>query len=148
MAGNVREWVADSYDPTYYRAVRHATPPGPPAGTQVVLRGGSWLSSAPHARTSERAGVPPERRNETSAYAVCRRHEGQRRAARGGGVDAPAAEELSWPSPCVSASCQAVRQALTPPPSSQARPDRGASRLRHPITPPMRSGPWPATRSP
>ena len=64
MAGNVWEWVADWYDAQYYQRSPARHPPGPPAGTQVVLRGGSWLYSAPDVRTSERAGVPPDRSNE------------------------------------------------------------------------------------
>ena len=43
--------------------VRRTTRRGQPAGTQVGLRGGSWLYTAP-TRTTERAGVPSDRRNE------------------------------------------------------------------------------------
>jgi formylglycine-generating enzyme required for sulfatase activity len=64
MAGNVWEWVADRYAANYYRRSPARNPRGPTSGTQVVLRGGSWLYAAPSFRTSERAGVPADRRNE------------------------------------------------------------------------------------
>jgi formylglycine-generating enzyme required for sulfatase activity len=64
MAGNVWEWVADRYLANYYRRSPARNPRGPTSGTQVVLRGGSWLYAAPSFRTTERAGVPADRRNE------------------------------------------------------------------------------------
>lgn len=45
LAGNVWEWCADWFDPGYYARSPRAAPKGPEAGTERVLRGGSWLCS-------------------------------------------------------------------------------------------------------
>ncbi len=45
IGGNVWEWVADWYDPNYYRQSPTDNPQGPSTGTQKVQRGGSWLCS-------------------------------------------------------------------------------------------------------
>lgn len=43
MAGNVKEWVDDWYDRTYYREQsEYANPRGPIGGEFKVVRGGSW----------------------------------------------------------------------------------------------------------
>lgn len=42
MAGNVREWVNDWYNATYYQVAPESNPPGPGSGNYKVLRGGSW----------------------------------------------------------------------------------------------------------
>lgn len=62
MLGNVLEWVADWYLPTYYGTLPSPAidPKGPPDGTMRVLRGGSWNYDPRHVRASDRTGAGPE----------------------------------------------------------------------------------------
>lgn len=46
MAGNVREWVADWFNESYYRRSPSANPAGSPVGKHRSLRGGSFLDDA------------------------------------------------------------------------------------------------------
>ncbi len=57
MAGNVVEWVNDTYDATYYAVSPHVDPEGPPASPPrdvFVGRGGGWNSTATWHRASAR----------------------------------------------------------------------------------------------
>lgn len=62
MAGNVAEWVSDWYSPVYYRQPEAGglNPQGPAAGTEKVLRGGSWDARIFFARTMHRQSLAPD----------------------------------------------------------------------------------------
>jgi formylglycine-generating enzyme required for sulfatase activity len=46
MAGNVAEWVSDWFDPGFYADSPQRDPIGPPAGSERVVRGGSFNDAA------------------------------------------------------------------------------------------------------
>lgn len=54
MTGNVAEWVADSYDESYYKKAPYRDPPGPEESDLRVIRGGSWRETSHNARLSKR----------------------------------------------------------------------------------------------
>lgn len=58
MAGNVVEWVADRYDPDYYRTGPATDPPGPERGKFHVIRGGGWYSGPACVRVDFRNALP------------------------------------------------------------------------------------------
>lgn len=62
MAGNAAEWVADYFDPTFYRTSKATqNPTGPEAGRERVVRGGSFRDTSHLVRVSaRRAKLPTE----------------------------------------------------------------------------------------
>jgi formylglycine-generating enzyme required for sulfatase activity len=63
MSGNVLEWVHDWYSATYYASSPSMNPTGPEAGSNRVVRGGSWylaIFDLPrYARSSNRGSLAP-----------------------------------------------------------------------------------------
>ncbi len=58
MCGNVVEWVADRYDPTYYASSSKVDPQGPDVGKHRVIRGGGWHSGPYCNRADFRNALP------------------------------------------------------------------------------------------
>jgi formylglycine-generating enzyme required for sulfatase activity len=68
VAGNVREWVADWYDPDFYRKSPSANPKGPDHGFERVVRGGSWAHSKDYLKPTKRDKEPPDRVSGTIGF--------------------------------------------------------------------------------
>jgi len=54
MSGNVWEWCKDWWDEKYYATSPKENPKGPATGSDRVLRGGGWSSSAARCRVADR----------------------------------------------------------------------------------------------
>jgi formylglycine-generating enzyme required for sulfatase activity len=60
MSGNVKEWVEDWYDESYYGRSPEHNPKGPAKGEYRVVRGGSWEDYSQFAIVYYRGSRPPD----------------------------------------------------------------------------------------
>jgi formylglycine-generating enzyme required for sulfatase activity len=70
MHGNVYEWCADNYLPSYYAASPVMNPPGGTGGDEKVIRGGSWEGTWRHCRSANRNGFHPDSRGYLLGFRV------------------------------------------------------------------------------
>lgn len=68
MAGNLWEWVADWFSEDYYSQSATADPAGPTAGSQRVVRGGSWFDTGNFTNVVIRFPAPPEATDSTIGF--------------------------------------------------------------------------------
>jgi formylglycine-generating enzyme required for sulfatase activity len=70
--GNVWEWVMDRYSASYYSTSPVSDPPGPPSGSDRVVRGGSYLTGADPTRSAERLNILPSLRFVSVGFRLAR----------------------------------------------------------------------------
>ena len=72
MAGNVWEWVQDTYDENFYSGSPGRNPGGSGWGDYRVLRGGGWIGNAGYLRASDRGYYPPTLRDGNGGFRCAR----------------------------------------------------------------------------
>lgn len=68
VTGNVGEWVADSYDASYYGNSPYRDPKGPEEDVFKIIRGGSWRESRLNARLTKRFSAKMWRTDATIGF--------------------------------------------------------------------------------
>lgn len=70
MSGNVWEWNSDYYGENGYKTAARKNPPGPPAGRERVLRGGSWDNGEEELMITRRHKQKPEEASDKVGFRV------------------------------------------------------------------------------
>lgn len=70
MIGNVREWCGDFYQKEYYNDSPQKNPSGPTSGSERVVRGGSFSTSARACRSAYRDFKLPDSRSPSLGFRV------------------------------------------------------------------------------
>jgi formylglycine-generating enzyme required for sulfatase activity len=70
MHGNAWEWCRDVYDTNYYETSPRKDPPGPVAGGERVIRGGSWHNAPVNCRSAFRNAFGYRERSNSVGFRV------------------------------------------------------------------------------
>ncbi len=80
MHGNLWEWCQDYYDENWYEKSETNDPTGPAVGSQHVIRGGYWPSSASNCRCAHRGRTIPSNRSNHFGFRVALTIDGVKRS--------------------------------------------------------------------